>query len=47
MRLQLALVRAQLAVALLDRREELDDRLADVLLELAVAVAVVARLELA
>ena len=34
---QLALVRAQLAVALLDRRDQRDDRLADRLLELAVA----------
>src|SRR5579875_2209398 len=44
--LQLALVGAQLAIALLDRREQRDDRLADVLLELAVARAVIAPLEL-
>ena len=40
------LVRAQLGVALPERREQLDDRLADVLLELPVARAVVARLDL-
>ena len=40
-----ARVGAQLAVALLDRRQRLDDRLADVGLELPVARAVVARLD--
>ena len=43
---ELSFVGAQRAVALLQRREQLDDRLADVLLELAVALAVVARLDL-
>src|SRR3954468_1691090 len=42
---QLRLVGAQLLVALLDRRQQLDDRLGHVLLELAVALAVVARLD--
>src|SRR5213596_358306 len=43
---QLALVAAQLLVAPLDRDEQLDDSLADVLLEPAVAAPVVAGLEL-
>src|SRR5919204_140962 len=42
----LALVCAQLLVAPLDRDEELDDGLADILLEAAVAAPVVAGLEL-
>src|SRR5690242_4259721 len=42
---QLALVGPQLFVAALDRDEQLDDSLADVLLEPAVAAAVVAGLE--
>src|SRR5687768_1197959 len=44
--LQLALVPAQPLVALLDRREQLDDRLADVFLEAPVALAVVVRLDI-
>src|SRR5207249_2450196 len=43
---ELALVGAELLVALLDRNQESDDRLADVLLELPVAAPVVAALEL-
>src|SRR5437870_5377544 len=43
--LQLTLVRAQRLVALPDRSEQPDDRLGDVLLELSVAPAVVARLD--
>src|SRR5919204_4598627 len=44
--LELALVAPELLVALLDRHEELHDRFGDVLLEPAVATAVVTRLEL-
>ena len=44
---QLGLVGPELRVALLHRREQLDDGLADVLLELAVAAVAVVRLDLA
>ena len=44
-RAELGFVGAQLRVARLDRLEQRDDRLADVLLEAAVAAAVVAGLD--